>query len=203
MQDPYERGAVADVTGTRHDEEFLDRDPRDLLSLRNVGGLANVVSTGADIHLVGRVGDTDGRLERDRPGQGPRTPAGLFLPLTPRGVDGLLILLDDADGNLPAPTVVDEAVPLQHQEMRLRLVKDHRHGDTLHADNMVFESFSVRCLDIDQLQVDPSAAVDGARAEHEPLRMASTVQRVMRHAPTVPATGLSPRGPPVHPQAQC
>src|SRR4051812_36502696 len=73
MQDPYERGAVADVTGTRHDEEFLNRDPNDLLSLRNVGGLANVVSTGADIHLVGRVGDTDGRLERDRPGQVPRT----------------------------------------------------------------------------------------------------------------------------------
>src|SRR3954469_3617340 len=102
MQDPYERGAVADVTGIRHDEEFLDRDPRDLRSLRNVGGLANVVSTGADIYLVGRVGDPDRRLKRDRPGQFPGTPAGLFLHLTSRAVDGLLIPLDDADGNLPA-----------------------------------------------------------------------------------------------------
>lgn len=184
--------AVADATVVHHAEQILDRDPGHFLGLRDVRRLPDLLGAGPEKDLMRRVGYPDRRLELDHPPKLVGSPAGLLLDLASRGGKRVLFRLDDADWDLPAPGVIDEAMTSKHQQLAAGGVKDSCHRDSLHPQNVVLEALAIRGLHINEAYVDPAAGVDRALAVRDPLRSSSFAMVLGRHGLNVLARPHEP-----------
>lgn len=163
-------GSVAQLTPCNELLDFGKRDPFDTIGLGGVCGCALIGSAIGSEEVVAGITDAVAGLVGDKRCQRTRPPASFLFDFTGRCVRWCFALLDDAHGDLPPPGIRDEAMAPQQQHA-FRVFNDHCRSDWLEADSVVFEPVAVRQFDIDQMDVDPVAAVDRSFPVDCPLHM--------------------------------
>ncbi len=92
---------------------------------------------------------------------------GLLLQLPDSGLLRLLALINQAAGQLPAPPVLHEPMPPQHQHPIL-IIDQHHHGGPMQPHHVMPEPLTARDLYVDLAQPHPRVVIDHPLAEGPP-----------------------------------
>lgn len=154
-----------------HFIEWNPPDGRGLVDVRNAVG--QVRAAGQEHHVLLADG-ADRRLEGEQQLHRPGLPASL-LPYLPRGTSPRPRQGRGSRRAVPHPPVKDEPVAAHHQHL-LPVIQHHHCGGGRDAQDVLFESYAVRQLNVSDRQHGAAGVVD------HPLPMDGPLAGLLAHA---------------------
>jgi tetratricopeptide (TPR) repeat protein len=162
-----DRGGPGDAPVSDHRGGVIQRNPADLGGLVSLR-LPHQVGTARQVEVLRKICVADHRLERQHESGRPRTPAGLLLGLSDRCSWAVLAIVNVTARQLPNPSVDDEPMTAQQQNLRPRFVQDRDHGAAPEPEHILGELIAIRQLDISEADADMRILVYQPLAVNDP-----------------------------------